>query len=277
MISITVAAAELPITGDARNNGERVRELMRRASLEGVRLVHFPEGMLSGYAKNPIQDWSEVSWSAVREELEAICALAAELRLWVVLGSAHPLTPPHRPHNSLYVISDEGRVVSRYDKRFCSHAEITRFYSPGFDPVVVEIDGFRFGFAICIEVNFSSVFTEYEKLGVDCVLLSAYPIDSIFFTKACAHAAINCYWVSVSVSLDCADFVGSAVIGPDGQVQSRVDPNTGLAIAEIDRSAPEFDIPLNKARPWRTLAATSPTYYQSHRVDDRRSTDRCCV
>jgi hypothetical protein len=25
-------------------------------------------------------------------------ALAAELRLWVVLGSADPLTPPHWPH-----------------------------------------------------------------------------------------------------------------------------------------------------------------------------------
>jgi hypothetical protein len=31
-----------------------------------------------------------------------------------VLGSAHPLTPPHRPHNSLYVISDQGHVVNRY-------------------------------------------------------------------------------------------------------------------------------------------------------------------
>jgi predicted amidohydrolase len=47
----------------------------------------------------------------------------------VVLGSAHPLTPPHRPHNSLYVISDKGQLVDRYDKRFCSNTEITRFLS----------------------------------------------------------------------------------------------------------------------------------------------------
>ena len=59
--------------------------------------------MLSGYAKNPIQDWTEVEWPTVRAELAAVAALAAELKLWVVLGSAHPLTPPNRPHNSLYI------------------------------------------------------------------------------------------------------------------------------------------------------------------------------
>src|SRR5208283_2672557 len=43
-----------------------------------------------------------------RDELAATVALAGELRLWTVLGSIHRLTPPHRPHNSLYVISNRG-------------------------------------------------------------------------------------------------------------------------------------------------------------------------
>src|SRR3954468_23077704 len=105
-----LATAQLPISGDARVNARHVRATMREAAAQGARLVHFPEGMLSGYAKNPIQDWTEVDWGTVREELELAMALAAELRLWVVLGSAHPLTPPHWPHNSLYVISDAGEA-----------------------------------------------------------------------------------------------------------------------------------------------------------------------
>ena len=55
------------------------------------------------------------------------------------LPSAHPLTPPNRPHNSLYVISDSGAVVDRYDKQYLSHTELTTFYTPGFRSVVVEV------------------------------------------------------------------------------------------------------------------------------------------
>jgi predicted amidohydrolase len=90
-------------------------------------------------------------------------------------------------------------VVTRYDKRFCSNTEITRFYSPGLDPVVFVVDGYRFGCAICIEVNFPRLFAEYDRLGVDCLLLCAWPVDTIFFTKAQAHAAIHNYWLSRSV------------------------------------------------------------------------------
>jgi predicted amidohydrolase len=82
-----IATVQLPITGDARANGRGVRASMREAAEQGARLVQFPEGMLSGYAKNPIQDWAEVNWSNVRAELEAVLELARALRLWVVPGS----------------------------------------------------------------------------------------------------------------------------------------------------------------------------------------------
>ena len=40
---------------------------------------------------------------------------------------------------------------------------------------------------------------EYDRLGVDCLLLSAWPVDAGFFRKAEVHAAINNYWLSLSV------------------------------------------------------------------------------
>jgi predicted amidohydrolase len=220
--------------------------------------------------------WDDVDWTAVREEIQAIADLAAELGIWVVLGSAHPLTPPHRPHNSLYVISDQGQVVTRYDKRFCSNTEITQFYRPGFVPVVFDVDGYRFGCAICIEVNFPQLFAEYERLGVDCLLLPAWPVDSVFFLKAQAHAAINNYWLSLSVPGQCADLMRSAVIGPDGTVLAAVQPGTELAAVTLDRAAPEFHVPLNLARPWRA-EANAGEIYRRRQVDDPRSTDRTCV
>jgi predicted amidohydrolase len=270
MPALPVAVAQPTMTADARENGRTVRRMMREAADAGARLVQFPEGMLSGYAKAQVQDWADVDWPAVREELDAVAALAAELSLWVVLGSAHSLTAPHRPHNSVYVISDEGRLVDRYDKRICSHTEITRFYTPGFEPVVFDVDGFRFGLAVCIEVNFPDLFSEYERLGVDCLLLSAYPVDSIFDTKAQAYAAINSYWVAVSVPAQCADLFSSSLIAPDGQRLALVEGKDGLVVGLLDRDDRSLDVALNLARPWRAVARAGEIY-EERRVTDARS------
>lgn len=118
----------MTITENARQNGPTVRRLMCEAAEAGARLVQFPEGCLSGYAKEQIRNWDQADWPAVREEHRQVAALAAELRLWVVLGSTHRITPPYRPHNILYVIADDGRVVERYDKRYCSNTEILDCY-----------------------------------------------------------------------------------------------------------------------------------------------------
>ncbi len=271
-----LATVQLPITGDAGVNAGRVRAAVRESAARGARLVHFPEGMLSGYAKNPIQEWSEVDWDNVREELESIAALAGELGIWVVLGSAHPLTPPRWPHNSLYVISDEGRVVDRYDKRLCSFTEVTRFYTPGHVPTVFEVDGFRFGCVICVEINFPALFMEYDRLGVDALLLSTYPVDSIFFVKARSHAAIHNVWISLSSPSETDELFRSALIDPRGEVVARVPDVEGVVVSMLDRDAPELDIPLTKARPWRASVADDPRY-DTAGLADPRSVDRTCI
>jgi predicted amidohydrolase len=274
--SLCMAIAQLPITGDARKNGEEVRAAMNKAAEGGARLIQFPEGMLSGYAKNPIMDWSEVNWLAVREELEAVMKLAAKLKLWVVLGSAHPLTPPHWPHNSLYIISDAGDLVTRYDKRIVSHTEVTRFFTPGYEPIVFEVDGYRFGCVICVEINFPQLFIEYSQLGIDCLLFSAYPVDAIFDTKARAYAAIHNYWVSLATPMETASFIQSVLIGPDGETASRLEGERGIVLAEIDRDNPKYDVPLNRSKPWRLGVVTDPRY-QTRQLNDPRSVNRTCL
>ncbi|WP_112244910.1 carbon-nitrogen hydrolase family protein [Kribbella monticola] len=275
MTGIRIAIAQPEITADARKNGAEVRRLMQQAAAGKARLVQFPEGLLSGYAKEQIADWADVDFDVVRSELEQIMALAAKLKLWVVLGSAHPLTPPNRPHNSLYVISDTGRIVDRYDKRFCSHTEITQYYSPGFEPVVFDVDGYRFGLAICVEINFPHLFSEYERLGVECLLLSAYPVDSIFEVKARAYAAINAYWIAMSLPAQTNHLMPSGLINPNGTYAALVS-GTDLVIADLDRDDPDLHIPLDLARPWRATALKGDIY-RTRRVTDPRSTNRTTV
>ncbi len=271
--SFRIAIAQIPISGNIHRNSIRVQNNMRRAARSGARLIQFPEGMLSGYAKHPIQDWAEVDWGLLRQELKAIMALAAQLKLWVCLGSAHQLTSPHWPHNSLYIISDEGKLVNRYDKRIVSHTEVTRFYTPGAEPVVFDAGGFRFGCIICVEINFPDLFAEYEKLGVDCLLLSAYPEARVFYTKACAHAAIQCYWISLSVPTECSDMMRSSLIDPNGEPIAVVDSDESLLIANMNPRDPVYDIALTKARPWRASVATDKAY-RPRAANDPRSVNR---
>jgi predicted amidohydrolase len=276
MTHFRIAVTQPAIAADAHANGRTVRRLMREAAAGQARLVQFPEGMLSGYPKEQFTEWEQVDWAAVHDELGQVIALASQLHLWVVLGSAHPLSAPNRPHNSLYVISDQGELVDRYDKRFCSHTEITRFYSPGFEPVVFDIDGIRFGCALCIEINFPEVFSEYERLGVDCLLLSAYPGgDTTFGVKARALAAINTYWVALSTPAQTAALTPCELIGPDGSYLAPLTQAADLVIGELDREDPRFTIALTMARPWRATARQGHIY-ESRRVNDLRSTDRTC-
>jgi predicted amidohydrolase len=271
--TLRVAVTQPTASPDPRRNGEVTRQLMRTAAAQGARLVLFPEGHLSGYAKEQVPDFTVMNWPAVREETQAVAELAAELGVWVVLGSAHPLTPPHRPHNSVYVISDTGQVVHRYDKRFCSATETLHFYTPGTEATVFEVDGYRFGIAVCVEINFLDVFTEYAALGIDCLLLPTYPIDAIFRTKARALAAINTYWVAVASVAQTRHLVPSEIFGPDGTSLAAATGDEEVVLADLDREDPRFHIALDLARPWRD-SALDGSFYREHLVNDPRSSDK---
>lgn len=276
--SIRIAMVQSSITRDVRANGAEIRRMMALAAQAGAALVQFPEGALSGYIKAQINAWEEVDWHAQRAELEATMQAAQRLGVWVVLGCNHRLTPPARPHNSLYVISPEGRIATRYDKRRCSNSEISDWYSPGFEPIVFEAGGFRFGCALCIEIQFPDLFMEYERLGADAVLFSSYSRDPIFAVQAQGYAAAATLWISMVVPAICSDSAPSRLIGPNGRELARcsVDARSEFAVATLDRTDPALDVALNRARPWRATARLGDIY-RNRRIDDERSRDRTTI
>jgi predicted amidohydrolase len=79
---------------------------MREAKLRDADVAHFPECCLSGYAGSDFGSNADIDWQQLASSIAEVMELAASLRLWVILGSAHRLTPPHKPHNSLYIVSD---------------------------------------------------------------------------------------------------------------------------------------------------------------------------
>jgi predicted amidohydrolase len=100
-------------------------------------------------------------------------------------------------------------------------------------------------------------------------------VDSIFLVKARAYAAIHNVWISVSSVTETDHLLRSGVIDPRGEIVAEVPGAHGVVLHTLDRAAPELDIPLTKARPWRASVETDPRY-DTRGLDDPRSTDRTC-
>ncbi len=267
---------------ELRECGLEMRRLMVHAKDAGARVVHFPEGAtcfphkriisIDGPEKVGPSDWARVEWEVLKAELAATAELAQKLKLWTAFGSIHQLGSPHRPHNSLYILSDSGKLASRYDERMLSRTKISFMYSPGSAPVMFEVDGVRFGCALGMECHFPEIFSEYERMGVDCVLFSTTggePSDGpIFATESQGHAAANTYWLSFSVHAQHSSITPAGVITPRGAwtAQCPQDGRASLVVVDIDNS------PGNGARLWRRTARSG--IYDSHLVHDERSEDR---
>jgi predicted amidohydrolase len=288
--NLRLSVAQLAVNSDPgdtaglRGSGEQIRRLMREAHAAGARLLHLPEGALTCPAKRIMSstgpgtvgpaDWGRADWTTLAGELRAITTLAGELRLWTALGSVHPLTPPRRPHLSLYVISDRGAIATRYDERMLSNTKVTHMYTPGSAPVTFTVDGVRFGCALGMEATYPEVFLEYERLDVVCVLFSTHgpgtPLNNgPFALQAQALAAANSYWVSYAGTAQDAPNAPSGVIAPTGDWLTRCpsEPVDAVATTNLDLAAE------NHARPWRRVAR-SGLYAQYQAADDPRSLDR---
>ncbi|WP_232246677.1 carbon-nitrogen hydrolase family protein [Kitasatospora mediocidica] len=289
--SVRLAVAQTPVREDPgdvdalRESGRQVRALMREAAALGARIVHFPEGALCAPHKLVMSvdgpdavgpaDWERCRWPELRAELAAVAQLAGELRLWTVIASAHRLTGPNRPHNSLYVISDRGEVVTRYDERLLSRAKVSYLYSPGVSPVTFDVDGVRFGCLLGMEIHYPELFAEYERLDADCVLFSTTGVSpGNAAAQAQGHAAANSYWVSFSVPTQHSATAPSGVVAPNGDWLGRcaADGSPSVVVVDLDDGSEAAAAAVTYARPWRREARAGLRAVRP--VTDARSEDR---
>jgi predicted amidohydrolase len=95
-------------------------------------------------------------------------SIAGKLGLWVVLGSTHQLTGTNKPHNSLYLINMQGKIVDRYDKRFCTKGDLRRL-TPGDHFVYFTINKVKCSLLICFDLRFPEIYRELYKQKVNCI------------------------------------------------------------------------------------------------------------
>ncbi len=302
-MKLVVATCQFPVDSDLQSNSRYVTRQMRTARERGAHVAHFCEGALSGYAGADFPSYESFDWSLLERCTERVLELARELELWVVVGSTHRLTGRHKPHNSLYIIDDRGRLVDRYDKRFCAgdrsgSAGDLAHYSPGSHFSVFEIRGVRCGALICHDYRYPELYREYKRRRVQLVFhsyhaghLTAARLRALERDVGARHhrfnrgstlpaitmpstmeaaAANNFVWISCSNTSARESCWPSFLVRPDGVTTGRLRRNTaGVLLSTVDPKARLYDSTVA----WRGRVMRG-VLHSGNVVRDRRSQDR---
>jgi deaminated glutathione amidase len=300
---LTVATCQFPVDADISRNLACILRQVRQAAKRGAHVVHFPECALSGYAGSDMADLAGLDWGLLEQATRAAMAAAAAAGVWVILGSTHRLTAPHKPHNSLYIIDATGAITDRYDKRFCAGdpSGLTgdlAHYSPGDHFTVFEIRGIRCGALICHDYRYPELYREYRRQGMQLMFHSYHAAHASPETMAqrqaeiglehaalnrggtypgitmpatmTAAAAANHMWISCPNSSAPQSSWGSFFMRADGITTGRLARNrSGILLSTVDTAEDLYD----STAAWRERALAG-VLHSGTLVDDKRSTDR---
>ncbi len=246
---LKVATCQFAVASSVRRNSRQICAFMHKARGAKADIVHFGECALSGYASVDFKTFDGYDWDVLTEEARKIVALAGKLKLWVVLGCAHRLTGPNKPHNSLYLIGPRGKIIDRYDKRFCTEVDLENF-TPGGRFVNFEVNGVKCSLLICFDLRFPEIYRALKKQKVDCVFQSFYNArqkgpsvhtDIMRQTMQC-RAATNWFWVSMANSSGYYSPYPSCFIQPDGKIAAQLGFNrAGMMVHTVDLNRLFYD------------------------------------
>lgn len=232
---IVAVAQPRCVPGDVVANAAAHADAVRSA---GARVVAFPEMSLTGYVLDaPVVAGDD----AVLAPIVAACAETGSL----ALVGAPVEASGQRSIGVLAVDGDGGRVA--YRKMFLGGAE-PGYVTPGTEPAVVEVDGWRLGLAICKDTGVAEHAARTCRLGVDAYVAGVleHPEDAaVPEDRARRIAAAHQVWVAIAGFAGPAGGGyqaapgGSGVWRPDGQVQARAGAEPG-AVARAALEPPRL-------------------------------------
>jgi len=249
---LTIATCQHDICGNINKNLSYILRQIKEAKLKSADIVHFSECNLTGYAGVDIPEITISGYSEIQNGIDAIKKEAEQVEIKVIVGSHHYVSEEEKPRNCLYLISENGEVETRYDKRIL--AGITGsmdhlHYSQGNVPITFKIHGIKCGMLICHEWRYPELYREYKKLGVELLFQSWYDggLDHMKYSTEGIHtgdlivgsvkgnAANNYFWISGSNTSNKESCFSSFVVQPDGRIVDKLPRNKpGVLVTTID-------------------------------------------
>ena len=224
---LRIATCQFPVSGDVNNNANYIKKFIKEAALHHADIVLFSEASLTGYPPLNIPSFENYDWKTLKQRTKEIMDMAKKYHIWVILGSAHYISKEEKPLNSLYIISNEGKIVDRYDKSMLTGGD-SNYYTAGNHIVVIELKGYKLGFLICYDSCYPEMYNLYRHKGVKIMFHSFHNaslkgktiLDEVIPAQIRVRASDNRMWVIASNSADCYSSWPSCIARPDGSLKS---------------------------------------------------------
>lgn len=245
-----IAVGQVGGTPDRGANESQVQRLTEDAAKQGAQLIVFPEmSILEFFPRLP----HRYEFFALAEPLPGptlawFQELARRCNIHVVYN--------HFERSAEHMFFDTSVVVDRSGK-YCGRQRMMHiaeepgynekfYYTPGWDEYrVFDLDGWRFGIAICYDRHFPEVFRSFILQGAECVLIPTAvaeqePFAEIYELELRAAAVTHGIYLAVANRAGVEkplQFLGqSMLIDPLGKVIARLDdrPND-LCAAELSK------------------------------------------
>lgn len=175
-----VALVQMRSGRDVARNVADASALIREAASGGAQYVQTPE----------VTTLMELERARLFEltlpeqdnpSLAAFTELAAELRLWLHIGSMGIMLDNGRIANRSYLIAPDGAIAARYDKIHMFDVDLpggesykeSRNYEPGRHAVVAALPWGGLGLTICYDLRFPYLFRALAKGGAQVIAVPA--------------------------------------------------------------------------------------------------------
>jgi NAD+ synthase (glutamine-hydrolysing) len=164
-----LAIAQINCTvGDLSGNVRKILDYANRAKKSGAALLITPELAVSGY---PPEDL------LLRNGFRQACGDALANLAKSIEGITLLVGHPHLIGNDLYNAASvicNGRIIATYCKNKLPNDHVFdeyRYFRPGFDPCVFELNGTRFGINICQDIWEEGTAFRAREAGADILLV----------------------------------------------------------------------------------------------------------
>jgi predicted amidohydrolase len=180
MSRLHVACVQLTSGDDVMDNVAQTGALVRQAAKAGADLVITPE-MTSFMDVRPGALEAKSQPEQGHEALAAFRALAADLSLWLLVGSMSTRLDNGKFANRSFLIAPGGGIAARYDKIHMFDVDIddgqvyreSDSYQPGGQAVVADLPGARIGLSICYDLRFARLFRSLSLAGAQLLCVPA--------------------------------------------------------------------------------------------------------
>jgi predicted amidohydrolase len=227
-----IALASPRVAASIDEGLDKIKQLIAEAAAQGAEIVCFPEAYLPGLRG---QDFDVLPFDQTTQErvILAVGQVARDYATGVILGTER-ITAVGR-QIAAYVIDASGQVQGYQTKNQIDPSE-DRFYVPGNTRRIFEVNGVKFGVAICHEgwrypetvrwaavrgakIVFHPQHTGYEREGVRLTQWGA--ADAPYYEKAMMMRSREntIYFASVNYALRFQESATS-LIAPSGECQA---------------------------------------------------------